>query len=144
MFKTILIPTDGSELSQIAVANGVRLAKALGAKVVGLTVTAPYPYSALSEYIPETQAEYEKRVNVPATANLAAVEKTAGAAGVSCETLIKSHEHPYEAIIETAGERGCDVILMASHGRRGLSSILLGSETQKVLVHSKLPVIVFR
>ena len=144
MFKSILIPTDGSELSAIAVQKGIELAKLLGAKVVGVNIFAPYPYSALSEYVPETREAYESRTREPAARILAEVSSLAAKAGVPCETVLKSDDQPHRGIIETAAEKGCDVILMASHGRRGIAGVLLGSETQKVLVHSKLPVIVYR
>jgi nucleotide-binding universal stress UspA family protein len=144
MFKSILVPTDGSELSGVAIANGVKLAKAIGARVVAVNVTPPYPYSALSEYIPETQEEYERRVAAPAGKTLEAVARAAAAAGVPCVAVRKSSEKPYEAIIEACTENDCDLIAMASHGRRGISGILLGSETQKVLVHSRVPVLVYR
>jgi nucleotide-binding universal stress UspA family protein len=144
MFKSILIPTDGSPLSSAAIAKGIELAKALGARVVGLTVTTPYPYSALSEYIPETREAFEQRASEPAARHLGEIATAAAAAGVPCETVMESDEQPHRAIIEVAERKGCDAILMASHGRRGLSGFLLGSETQKVLVHSRLPVIVFR
>ena len=144
MFKSILIPTDGSPLSSAAVAKGIELAKTLGARVVGLAVTPPYPYSALSEYIPETREAFERRSSEHATRHVAEIATAAAAAGVPCETLIEADEQPHRSIVEVAQRKGCDAILMASHGRRGLSGILLGSETQKVLVHSKVPVIVFR
>jgi nucleotide-binding universal stress UspA family protein len=134
MFKKILLPTDGSELSDKAIAGAMQMAAKLGAGIVGLTVVEPYSYSSLSEYRPESFDDYEARMNEAAAERLAKVKSAAAAAGVA----------PYEAIIETASKNGCDVIFMASHGRRGLNALLLGSETQKVLTHSTVPVMVYR
>jgi nucleotide-binding universal stress UspA family protein len=133
MFKKILLPTDGSELSD-----------KLGAGIVGLTVVEPYSYSSLSEYRPESFDDYEARMNEAAAERLAKVKSAAAAAGVAIETTTVKSFSPYEAIIETASKNGCDVIFMASHGRRGLNALLLGSETQKVLTHSTVPVMVYR
>jgi len=144
MFTKILIPTDGSDLSMRAVAGAVELAGRLGASLVGLTVVEPYAYASLSEYRPETIAEYEQRADEVARERLAALEKAARAKGVAVETVVARSFSPFEAIIDSASRHGCDAILMASHGRRGLSAVLLGSETQKVLTHSTIPVIVYR
>lgn len=144
MFKKILLPTDGSELSAKAIAGGLAFAKALKAGVVGLTVVEPYSYSNLSEYRPETLDDYEQRVMRVAAERLGHVADAAAQAGVPVETVTVKSYSPFEAIIDTAKSRGCDVIFMASHGRRGLSAVLLGSETQKVLTHSAIPVMVYR
>lgn len=144
MFKKILLPTDGSELSAKAIAGGLAFAKALKAGVVGLTVVEPYSYSNLSEYRPETLDDYEQRVMRVAAERLGQVADAAAQAGVPVETVTVKSYSPFEAIIDTAKSRGCDVIFMASHGRRGLSAVLLGSETQKVLTHSAIPVMVYR
>jgi nucleotide-binding universal stress UspA family protein len=144
MFKKILLPTDGSELSAKAAQGALKLASQLGASVVGLTIVEPYSYSTLSEYRPETLEAFEARNAQAAEQRLASIVQAAKDAGVPCETVTVKSFSPYEAIIETARKHGCDVIFMASHGRRGLSAILLGSETQKVLTHSDIPVLVYR
>jgi nucleotide-binding universal stress UspA family protein len=144
MFKKILLPTDGSELSGKAIDGGLAFAKALGASVVGLTVVEPYSYSNLSEYRPETLEDYEQRIDKVAAARLGQIADAAAKDGIAVETLSVRSFSPFEAIIETAKGKGCDVIFMASHGRRGLSAVLLGSETQKVLTHSTIPVMVYR
>jgi nucleotide-binding universal stress UspA family protein len=144
MFKKILLPTDGSELSAKAIAGGLQFAKTLNASVVGLTVVEPYSYSNLSEYRPETLDDYELRVTKVAAERLGQVADAAARLSVPVETVTAKSYSPFEAIIETAKNHGCDVIFMASHGRRGLSAVLLGSETQKVLTHSSIPVMVYR
>lgn len=144
MFKKILLPTDGSELSARAISGAIDMAKNLGAKLVGLTVVEPYSYSSLSEYRPESFEDYEARMNKVADERLQAVTAAAKAAGVEVETRVARSFSPYEAIIEAAKANDCDAIFMASHGRRGLSAVLLGSETQKVLTHSTIPVLVYR
>jgi nucleotide-binding universal stress UspA family protein len=144
MFKKILLPTDGSDLSAKAIAGGLEFAKALNASVVGLTIVEPYSYSNLSEYRPETLDDYEQRMMKVAAERLGRVADAAAKAGVPVETMTAQSFSPYEAIIDTAKAKGCDVIFMSSHGRKGLSAVLLGSETQKVLTHSTIPVMVYR
>ena len=145
MYTHILIPTDGSELSDKAVQHGIALAKRIEAKVTALTVLTPFRvFTMNAQLIEDTPAEYERRMQQYAEKTLGAVARAAQAEGVTCETIRFEHEHPYEAIIGTAASRGCDLIVMASHGRRGMSAIVLGSETVKVLTHSKIPVLVFR
>lgn len=144
MFSKILVPTDGSELSVRAIQGAVELAGKLGARLVGLTVVEPYAYASLSEYRPETIAEYEQRADEVARERLATFEHLAQKAGVPLETTVVRSFSPFDAIIETAKRYGCDAIFMASHGRRGISAVLLGSETQKVLTHSSIPVMVYR
>ncbi|SPE20044.1 Universal stress protein [Burkholderiales bacterium] len=144
MFSKILVPTDGSELSARAIQGAVELASKLGARILGLTVVEPYAYASLSEYRPETIAEYEQRADEVARERLAMLENIANKSNVAVETTVVRSFSPFEAIIETTERLGCDAIFMASHGRRGLSAVLLGSETQKVLTHSKVPVMVYR
>ncbi|HYB51998.1 MAG TPA: universal stress protein [Burkholderiaceae bacterium] len=144
MFSKILVPTDGSELSVRAVQAAVELASKLGARIVGVTVVEPYAYASLSEYRPETVAEYEQRADEVAQERLSTLERLAQKGGVPVETTVVRSFSPFDAIIETATRYGCDAICMASHGRRGLGAVLLGSETQKVLTHSSVPVIVYR
>lgn len=145
MYKHILIPTDGSELSKMALEEGVALAKALGARVTVVTVTAPFHVITVSPgMLTDTPERYKERVKALASQYLDVAKNIAAAAGVACEVVNIEHEHPYKAIIDTAQHRGCDAIQMASHGRRGVSAVLLGSETLKVLTHSIIPVIVCR
>jgi len=144
MFKRILLPTDGSELSARAISGAVDMAKKLGASIVGMTVVEPYSYSSLSEYRPESFDEYESRMDKIAQERLKSVEDAARAANVKVETQVVKSFSPYEAIIDLARKNECDAIFMSSHGRRGLSAVLLGSETQKVLTHSTIPVLVYR
>jgi len=144
MISKILVPTDGSELSVKAIRGAVELAKRLGAKVVGMTAIEPYSYSSISEYRPESFEAFETRTEAIAKERLSQVESIAKAANVEVETSVSKSYSPYQAIIEAAAEAGCDAIFMASHGRRGLNAVLLGSETQKVLTHSKIPVMVYR
>jgi nucleotide-binding universal stress UspA family protein len=144
MYKRILIPTDGSDITTRAVQTGVGLAKAMGATVQALAVKEPFPYSAISEMQPEPpQAFYDAQERV-AVARLKGVTDACAAAGVPCEAASVEALHPWEAIIEHAGRVNADLVVMASHGRRGVSALLLGSETQKVLTHSTLPVLVVR
>jgi len=144
MFKKILLPTDGSELSERAIVGAVEFAKALGASIVGMTVMQPYSYANLSEYRPETPEDYEARVSKVAAERLAKIANSSAQAGVKAQTLTALSFSPYEAVIKAAVDNGCDVIFMASHGRRGLDALLLGSETQKVLTHTTIPVMVYR
>ncbi len=145
MYKHILIPTDGSELSEQAINYAVALAKTVNAKVTGVTVSSPFHIFAVEpSMVTDTPESYSTRMNTVAAQRLAHVSDVAAAAGVGCDIAHVQHEHPYQAIIETAINRGCDLIVMASHGRRGISAIVLGSETVKVLTHSIIPVLVYR
>jgi nucleotide-binding universal stress UspA family protein len=149
MFKHLLLPTDGSALAAQGVKTGVRLAKALGAKVTGVYVTAPYVPPILPEdaviYVPTADPrEYKKAVDAQAAKALAVIEREAKAAGVRCETRAVSDTQPWQGIVKAARARKCDAIVIASHGRGGLSGLLLGSQTSRVLSHSKIPVVVVR
>jgi nucleotide-binding universal stress UspA family protein len=145
MYTHILIPTDGSELSKLALEEGIALAKALGAHVTILTVTTPFHViTGRPVMVTDTPAQYKEDMTAIAGRYLDEGKKIAAAAGVECDLVHMEHEHPYRAIIDAAQNGGCDVIQMASHGRRGISAILLGSETLKVLTHSTIPVIVCR
>jgi len=145
MHRHILIPTDGSELSQKAIDYGMALAKSVNAKVTVLTVSTPF-YTLVVEpgMVTDTPEQYGKRMATLAAKYLNVAKEAALAAGVSCDTMHVEHDHPYLAIIETASQKSCDLIVMASHGRRGISAIVLGSEAVKVLTHSTIPVLVFR
>jgi nucleotide-binding universal stress UspA family protein len=145
MYTNILIPTDGSVLAGNAVEHGIGLAKRIGAKVTALTVLPPFhTFTTNTQMIEDTPALYEARINEHAVKTLRAVVSAAQAAGVVCETVQVKQEHPYQAIIDTAESHDCDLIVMASHGRHGISAIVLGSETVKVLTHCKIPVLVHR
>lgn len=145
MFKHILVATDGAELADRAVQHGLGLAKATGAKVTALTVTAPFHVlTADAQMLEDTPETYKVRMQKTAEAILGKVAEAAKTAGVACDTMRVEHEHPYQAIIDGAQAKGCDLIVMASHGRRGAAAILIGSETLKVLTHSKTPVLVYR
>jgi nucleotide-binding universal stress UspA family protein len=145
MYRHILIPTDGSALSQAAVEYGISLAKSVGAKATVLTVSTPFPtFAAEPVIVTDTPELYAKRVAALVTRYLDAAKEVALVAGVSCETVHVENDHPYLAIIDTAVKRSCDLIVMASHGRRGISAIVLGNETNKVLTHSSIPVLVVR
>jgi nucleotide-binding universal stress UspA family protein len=145
MFKHILVPTDGSDLSRKAVLYGVQLAKESGAKVTSLTVTDPYRVATMDTVlIPVDEEEYAEQSRRLAERAMEQVKMAAEAAGVPCETIREIHDQPYRAIIDAAHALGCDLIVMASHGRRGISALLLGSETVKVLTHSTIPVLVYR
>ena len=145
MHRHILIPTDGSELSQKAIDYGMALAKSVNAKVTVMTVSTPFYTLAVEPgMITDTPEQYGKRMAALAAKYLNVAKEAALAAGVSCDTMHVEHDHPYLAIIEMAARELCDLIVMASHGRRGISAIVLGSEAVKVLTHSTIPVLVFR
>jgi nucleotide-binding universal stress UspA family protein len=145
MYNKILIPTDGSTLSASAITQGVALAKAMGARVMGITVSVPFHTFALDPMmVSDTKESYKKDCEERAAKYLGVIKTAASAAGVPCEMAHVVAEHPYEEIINTAKAAGCDAIVMASHGRRGASALILGSETVKVLTHSKIPVLVCR
>jgi nucleotide-binding universal stress UspA family protein len=145
MFKHVLIATDGSDLSRKAIYNGIALAKAVGAKATAITVTVPFRVFAINpERISDMEESYSNEMRAMATKCLAEVDGVAAAAGTNCELIHATDEHPYHAIIDAAKKNGCDLIVMASHGRRGISAVVLGSETVKVLTHSDIPVLVYR
>jgi nucleotide-binding universal stress UspA family protein len=145
MFKNILIATDGSDLAAKAVEQGVLFAKEIGAKITAVTVTEPFHLlSATPSQLEYTPIEYKKYAEAHAAKVLGTVSDAAKTAGVACEMFQVEHEPVYQAIIDAATARRCDLIVMASHGRRGVSAIVLGSETVKVLAHSKIPVLVYR
>lgn len=146
MYKSILIPTDGSELSQKAVEHGVQLAKIHGARVVGIHAIPDYHLMIAYEgsFDPVTEERIEQEAKARAEAYLALVRETAQKAGVPCETVCDTSDQPHEAILKTAEAKGCDLIVMTSHGRRGIAAVLLGSETRKVLTYAKIPVLVVR
>src|SRR5262249_21406008 len=145
VYKHILIPTDGSELSETAIERGVALARSVGARVTALTVSAPFHVLSLDPLaVTDTPEEYTVDCGRRAERYLRVARDAAEIAGVAFEGLHIVADHPYHAIIETARSRDCDLICMASHGRKGLSALVLGSETTKVLTHSQIAVLVCR
>jgi nucleotide-binding universal stress UspA family protein len=145
MFKHILIPTDGSDLSRKALLYGVELARESGAKVTALTIRPPYMVGSMDLIgAVGSQDVFEAETQRYADHALTQAKMAADAASVKIEALQEVGDQPYRAIIECATANKCDLIVMASHGRRGVSALLLGSETAKVLTHSKVPVLVFR
>jgi nucleotide-binding universal stress UspA family protein len=147
MYRHILIPTDGSELAEHAVTNGLSLAKALGAKVTVIIVEEPFNWSSISETqaqrAPKELAKHIEQIKNHAASVLNRAANAAKQAGVPCDTIQVEDAQPYQAIIATGADRGCDLVVMASHGRRGLSAVVLGSVTNKVLTHTKTPVLVY-
>lgn len=145
MFKSILVPTDGSPLSDKAIEAAIDFAKASGIKIVALSVAEPYPFSPLYEGAMTAESGiYEAKMEELAHAHVQKIADAAKLANVPCETVVAQSFSPYEEIIKAAQQSGCDVIFMASHGRKGLNRLFLGSETQKVLAHTTIPVMVFR
>lgn len=145
MYKRILLPTDGSEASERAVLAGIDFARDAGAEVVAMTATpAFHAITADTEMLEQTRQQYEDSAGRAAQRRLDEIVALARDAGVPCSSVQVVSDNPHEAIIATARDRLCDLIIMASHGRRGLKGLLLGSETQKVLVHSAIPVLVHR
>jgi nucleotide-binding universal stress UspA family protein len=145
MFAHVLLPTDGSKLSEDTIRKGVQLAKSMKARVTGLCVVPKlHFYNYDSETPGEIREKAEKECRTMAEAHLRFIRKAAEEAGVPCQMVSVTDDQPYEAIISAAEKHACDLIMMASHGRRGVKAVLLGSETQKVLTHSKVPVLVFR
>ena len=142
LYQRILVPTDGSELTGRAVAAGVALAKAIGAEVHTLCVKEPFPYGAVAEMQPTPPQEFFDAQERSATRHVKSVRDCCEAAGVACHGATVEGMQPWEAIIEYAEKNGCDLIVMGSHGRSGLASLFLGSETDDVLKHTKLPVLV--
>jgi len=144
MYKRIIVPTDGSEITAKAVRTAVDLARLCGAELLAIAVKEPFPYSAISEMQPVPPQEFYDAQERVAHGHAKAVAEAAKAVGVSCQAHTVEALHPWEAIVEHAKEKQADLIVMASHGRRGVSALLLGSETQKVLTHATLPVLVVR
>jgi nucleotide-binding universal stress UspA family protein len=147
MFKHILLPTDGSKLSGRAVKSGIGLAKKSRARVTAIHVVPEFKLmvdEGITMLSPALKKRFEDEGRARAQIMLDEITRQARARGVRCTTLCVASDLPYQQIIATARKKKCDLILMASHGRRGLSSLLLGSETAKVLLHSKIPVLVVR
>jgi len=144
MYKRILVPTDGSDVTKKAVDTAIALAKSVNAQLYTISVKEPFPYSAISEMQPTPPQEFfdaQERIAAKRVTEVVAAAKTAG---IGCQAHTVEALHPWEAIIDHAKRQECDLLVMASHGRRGVTALLLGSETQKVLTHSTLPVLVVR
>lgn len=145
MFKHLLVPTDGSPLSEAAMHMAVGLAKQDGARITSLYMIRPFHMTVYSaEMVGSDQDEFQAVDRQRAQIYLDTIRSIATQAGVECDTDAPTGSHPYEAILETAKKRHCDLIVMASHGHGGIRGLLLGSETQKVLTHSHLPILVVR
>ena len=147
MYKHILIPTDGSELSQKAIDAGIEFAREVQARVTAFTAVPEYPIPSEVELMAKRAVsleDYERRAKSQAEATLQPIADSARAAGVDYDADFTQSDRPHEAIIRAAEKHGCDLVVMASHGWRGLKGLLLGSETHKVLTHSRIPVLVVR
>jgi nucleotide-binding universal stress UspA family protein len=145
MYQRILVPTDGSTITAKAVQAAIDMAKATtDAKLYAISVKEPFPYSAISEMQPVPPQEFYDAQERIASDRVKSVIEACKAAGLDCAGHTVEAVHPWEAIIEHAQTQGCDLIVMASHGRRGVAALLLGSETQRVLIHSKLPVLIVK
>ena len=148
MYRYVLIPTDGSELAQKAIVHGLSFAKAVGAKVTALTVEPSFNVydvpASRKDLMSAAFEEYAKLARAHAASILNGIADEAKVVGVECETVQVAHDHPYQAIVATATEKGCDLIVMASHGRSGIKAVVLGSVTARVLTHTTIPVLVYR
>ncbi|MFZ2990872.1 universal stress protein [Ideonella sp.] len=144
MYRNILVPTDGSDITAKAVQSAIALARTLGATLTAISVKEPFPYSAISEMQPVPPQEFFDAQERIASARVKTVVEAAQAAGLECAGFTVEASHPWEAVVDMAKDKGCDLIVMASHGRRGVSALLLGSETQKVLTHCQIPVLVIK
>ena len=144
MFKRILVPTDGSDITTKATETAIALAASVGAEVFIVSVKEPFPYSAISEMQPVPPQEFYDAQERIAAGRVQAVMDAAAAAGVACDGATVEALHPWEAILDAAKRKNCDLVVMASHGRRGMAALLIGSETSRVLTHSPLPVLVVK
>lgn len=145
MFKSILLPTDGSQLSERATQTAIEFAKIHGARITAVSVVQPLPFVPMADaaVLPDAGL-FDREVRRNVEAGLDKVVAAATAAGIRCDAVLGEAVSPYEVIVKTAEEQHCDIIVMASHGRKGLNRLFLGSETQKVLAHTHLPVLVLR
>lgn len=145
MFKSILLPTDGSELSDKATAIAINFARLHQARIVTITVIQPMLLPSLGDSGAMLSADqFQAQMQNAARHHIEKVTSAARAAGIPCEGIVAMSPNPYEEIVEAASKHGCDLIMMASHGRKGLNKLFLGSETQRVLSHTTLPVLVLR
>jgi nucleotide-binding universal stress UspA family protein len=144
MYQRILVPTDGSDITAKAVDTAIELARLTGGSLVALSVKEPFPYSAISEMQPVPPQEFYDAQERIASTRVKLVMEAAAAAGVAAEGVTVEALHPWEAILDLAKQKGVDLIVMASHGRRGMAALLIGSETSRVLTHTPLPVLVVK
>ncbi|MBO9353782.1 universal stress protein [Bordetella petrii] len=145
MYQHILIPIDGSELSQIGLTHGLQLARALQARVTIMTVLEPVHLPASEGVrLASVQQQFRQQARERAQGWLDAGAERARQAGVECRTHVHEEGQPYAAIVDYAAQAGCDLVAMCSHGRSGMAAMVLGSQTQKVLAKSKIPVLVYR
>ncbi len=144
MYSRFLVPTDGSDITRKAVEAAIALAGRMDAQLFAVSVKEPFPYSAISEVQPIAPQEFYEAQEKVASARVTAVVEAARTQQVACTGHTVESLHPWEAILEHAKSRNCDLIVMASHGRRGVAALLLGSETQRVLLHSPIPVLVVK
>ena len=145
MYKNILLPTDGSALAGKAIEAGIALARATGARLTAMVAIEPFHIFAIApEQLGHTLESYSAHARSEGQKILDAVAARAEAAGVGCETVLREAEQPFQAIIDVADASGCDLIVIASHGRRGIAAAVLGSVTQKLLTHTTTPVLVYR
>lgn len=147
MFKHILVPTDGSALSLRAAENAIRFAKVHGARITAFYAAPEYHPNISGDYMPSNfvpLAEFKKQVQKAADKYLGQIKELAAVGKIPCAGSYVSNDSPYQAIIKAAKANKCDLIFMASHGRSGITGLLIGSETHKVLTHCKLPVLVYR
>jgi nucleotide-binding universal stress UspA family protein len=146
MYKHILIPTDGSPQSKKAIAGAIALAKSIGAQVTGLFAAPPATPIVYRNNLPagfSTMAEHKTAIEKSATTYLGVIEQAAKKAGVPCQVVTVTSDYPADTILATAKKKKCELIVMATHGRRGISAVLLGSETQRVVTHAEIPVLVY-
>lgn len=148
MYQHIMLPIDGSELSLKAVDEGVNVAKALGSKITLITIVSPYHLGVTSPitsgFVNDLEKRHDEEAKKEAQQLHIGVVARAKSVGVQCDSLVVMGDGPYAQIVENAHTHKCDLIVMASHGRRGFDAVVLGSETVKVLTHSKIPVLVVR
>ena len=144
MYTRILVATDGSDITSKAVQAAIGLARLSGGSLVAISVKEPFPYSAISEMQPVPPQEFYDAQERIAAQRIKEVVGAAEASGLKCDGFTVEALHPWEAILDQAKTAGCDLIVMASHGRRGIAALLLGSETSRVLTHSALPVLVVK
>jgi nucleotide-binding universal stress UspA family protein len=145
MFTNILLPTDGSKASESAIFKGIELARLHRARVTGLYVMPEFHIlSYRVETVEDTRAEFQRDCQLHAQRYLDFIERTAAEARVPCSLMKETGDHPHELICSTALKCNCDLVVMASHGRRGMAGLLLGSETQRVLTHTHIPVLIMR
>ena len=145
MFRHILLPIDGSELSEKAVRSGVRLAKTFGASVTAFHMKPKVDgFTAMMDGFERAPGDYAEDAERRSKTLLSYVSRAAKAAGVDCDVVSSTGNDPFKEIIKIASARKCDLVVMGSHGRRGIEAVLMGSETHKLLTHSRIPVLVYR